>query len=57
MSRDEVYIDAKMATQIIENEFANLDPFNKSWEELSSLNGLNKNFKKQILGYTEDDKI
>ena len=48
MSRDEIYIDAKMATQIIENEFAGLDPFNKGWEDLSSLNGLNKNFKRRV---------
>jgi len=45
---DEIYIDAKMADQIIENEFAKSDPFNKSWEDLSSLNGLNKNFKRRI---------
>jgi PBSX family phage portal protein len=40
-------IDAKMADQIIENEFGNADPFNKSWEELSDLRGLNKNFKRR----------
>lgn len=43
----ELFIDAKMADQIIENEFANLDPFAKSWTELSSLRGLNKNFKRR----------
>ena len=42
------WIDAKMATQIIENEYANMDPFNKSWDELISYNGLNKNFKRRI---------
>ena len=45
---DEIYIDAKMATQIIENEFAKSDPFNKPWEELSSLKGINKNFKRRV---------
>ena len=44
----ELFIDAKMADQIIENEFANSDPFNKSWEDLSSLRGLNKNFKRRV---------
>ena len=45
---EEYFIDAKMAEQIIENEFANIDPFNKSWEDLSGLRGLNKNFKRRI---------
>ena len=40
---EEFYIDAKMADQIIENEWANADPFNKSWENLIGLNGLEKN--------------
>lgn len=44
----EILIDAKMATQIIENEYANLDPFNKSWEELVGLKGLDKNFKRRV---------
>jgi PBSX family phage portal protein len=44
---EQFFIDAKMADQIIENEFANLDPFAKSWEDLSSLNGLDKNFKRR----------
>lgn len=48
----ELFIDAKMAEQIIENEFANSDPFNKSWDELSELRGLEKNFKRRI-GRTE----
>jgi capsid portal protein len=43
----EFFIDAKMAEQIIENEFANIDPFAKSWDDLSSLNGLDKNFKRR----------
>lgn len=43
----EFFIDAKMADQIIENEFANIDPFARSWEDLSNLNGLDKNFKRR----------
>jgi PBSX family phage portal protein len=43
----EFLIDAKMAEQIIENEFANADPFNKSWEDLAGLRGINKNFKRR----------
>ena len=45
---EELLIDAKMATQIIENEYANMDPFNKSWDEISSFGGLSKNFKRKI---------
>lgn len=45
---EELLIDAKMATQIIENEYGNMDPFNKGWDELISFNGLNKNFKRRI---------
>jgi PBSX family phage portal protein len=48
MSEYEIEIDAKLATQIIENEFANMDPFNKSWDELIGISGLNKNFKRRI---------
>ena len=44
----EPFIDAKMADAIIENEFANSDPFSKSWSDLSSLKGLNKNFKRRV---------
>ena len=44
----EIFIDAKMADQIIENEWANSDPFTKSWDDLSSLNGLDKNFKRRV---------
>jgi PBSX family phage portal protein len=47
MRDHELLIDAKMAEQIIENEFANADPFNKSWDELSNLRGLEKNFKRR----------
>lgn len=44
----EIYIDAKIADQIIENELKDKDPFTKTWNELSSLRGLNKNFKRRI---------
>lgn len=44
----EFIIDAKLADQIIENEYAEADPFNKSWDSLIGLNGLNKNFKRRI---------
>lgn len=44
----ELIIDAKMADQIIENEWANSDPFNKSWDNLLALRGLEKNFKRRI---------
>jgi PBSX family phage portal protein len=44
----EFIIDAKLADQIIENEFAESDPFNKSWDSLIVLNGLNKNFKRRV---------
>ena len=44
----EILIDASLATQIIENEYLNMDPFNKGWDELISFNGLNKNFKRRI---------
>lgn len=44
---NEIYIDAKIADQIIEDQFANLDPFNKSWDDLNSLRGLQKNFKRR----------
>ncbi len=43
----DIFIDAKMADAIIENEFANTDPFNKNWDELIGLNGINKNFKRK----------
>lgn len=47
MSDQEIWINASMADQIIENEWANSDPFNKSWEELSGLQGIEKNFKRR----------
>jgi PBSX family phage portal protein len=44
----ELYIDAKMADQIIEDEWENSDPFGKSWDSLTELNGLEKNFKRRV---------
>ncbi len=44
----ELFIDAKMADQIIENEWANTDPFMKNWQDLYDLRGINKNLKKKI---------
>jgi PBSX family phage portal protein len=36
-----------MADQIIEDIWADSDPFNKSWDELIGMRGLNKNFKRR----------
>ena len=44
----EIFIDAKMADQIIDDQLKDKDPFNKTWDELSSLRGLHKNFKRKI---------
>ena len=44
----ELFIDAKMAEQIIENEYANIDPFNKEWSELIGFGGIDKNFKRRV---------
>jgi PBSX family phage portal protein len=43
-----LYIDAKIADQIIDNEFAKVDPFAKSWEDISTLKGIDKNFKRKV---------
>jgi PBSX family phage portal protein len=43
----EIYIDARMAEQIIHNEWADKDPFSKSWEGLKSLNGIDNNFRRR----------
>jgi PBSX family phage portal protein len=48
MEKQQILIDANMATQIIENEWANSDPFAKSWDDLISLNGIEKNFKRRV---------
>jgi len=41
-------IDAKLADQIIQNEFADSDPFNKTVDDLLGLRGINKNFKRRM---------
>ena len=43
----ELFIDAKLADQIIEYEWSNKDPFNKSWDDLKNLRGLDNNFKRR----------
>lgn len=44
---NDILIDAEMATQIIENEWANSDPFNNQWDDLKVLKGLDNNFKRR----------
>lgn len=49
MSNEEYYISAKLNTQETEeNIFKKYDIFNKSWEDLKTLNGLNQNFKRRV---------
>jgi len=48
MEKQEILINASMATQIIENEWANSDPFAKTWDDLTNLEGLEKNFKRRV---------
>ncbi len=43
----EIEIDASLADLIIENEWANSDPFNKSWDDLKALKGIDQNFKRR----------
>jgi hypothetical protein len=38
--RDEILIDASLAEQIIENEWAKEDPFNNSWDDLKAYKGI-----------------
>jgi PBSX family phage portal protein len=48
MSRDPNMIVAKLNTQEQEeNPFLAQDPFNKNWEELKDLSGINQNFKRR----------
>jgi PBSX family phage portal protein len=50
MSRDPNMIVAKLNTQEQEeNPFKNQDPFNKTWDELKDLSGLDQNFKRRAL--------
>ena len=46
MERQEIVIKYSDDVQDI-NQFANSDPFNKSWEELKDLRGINTNFKRK----------
>ena len=49
MSNEEYYIDARLNTQENEdNAFKKYDIFNKPWEDLKNLSGLNQNFKRRI---------
>lgn len=43
-----IEINASLAEQIIENEWASQDPFNKSWDDLKSFNGIDTNFKRRV---------
>ena len=48
MSEDQEYIYASLNTQSEKvNEFAGRDPFNKSWDDLKELTGLEQNFKRR----------
>jgi len=47
MTEQQVLIDAKISSQAIENDFADSDPFTKTWDGLSEFNGIDKNFKRR----------
>jgi PBSX family phage portal protein len=48
VSDDFEYIHASLNTQYKEtNQFANLDPFSKSWDELKNLSGIDNNFRRR----------
>lgn len=48
MADYEYFINAKMDEgQVDQNQFKNQDPFNKSWDSLKGLSGLDKNFKRR----------
>jgi PBSX family phage portal protein len=48
MSNDFDYIQASLNTQNKEpNQFANLDPFAKSWDDLKTLSGIDNNFRRR----------
>jgi len=43
------YIDARLGTNDKqESQFKNSDPFNKSWDELKGLGGIEDNFKRRV---------
>ena len=49
MSNEEYYINAKLNTQENEeNAFKKYDIFNKPWDDLKGLSGLNNNFKRRV---------
>lgn len=43
-----IEIDARMADQIIENEWANADPFTQNWDALKTYKGIDTNFKRRV---------
>jgi PBSX family phage portal protein len=41
------FIDARMADEIIEEQWSTQDPFTKSWDEIKTYSGLENNFKRR----------
>lgn len=41
------FIDARMADEIIEEQWSTQDPFTKSWDEIKGYSGLENNFKRR----------
>jgi len=49
MSNENDHIQARLGTNPEEeNQFKNSDPFNKSWDELKTLDGIQENFKRRV---------
>lgn len=49
MSNEYEYIQARLGTnEKEESQFKNSDPFNKSWEDLKTLDGIQENFKRRV---------
>ena len=49
MSNEYEHIQARLGTnEKEESQFKNSDPFNKSWEELKGLDGIQENFKRRV---------
>jgi PBSX family phage portal protein len=45
---EQAYTPARLdEAQVVENEFASLDPFIKSWDEIKGFNGMQANFKRR----------
>ena len=43
------YLEARLGTnEKPESQFKNSDPFNKTWDELKTLGGIEENFKRRI---------